>query len=199
MRIFEPLFIGHGNQRERKRIFIGEAFRHDVIYYPAVLVKQGSSKYVPISFNRNKETIQYCATKFVDGYGNETVTTTPYAFTLNGAWEGSFEIEIIARDILARDDISSILSLMFTDIRFEELLKAGVLIKDTSVSFSEDLDRKKERIYRAKIVLDIRSEWKREIPIGNIVDIINMCIDFGKVDTGVFAPNLTINTTVETE
>src|SRR5580692_8811576 len=41
------------------RVFIGENYRYDGIYYPAILVKSGGSKYVPISINRDQGGVQY--------------------------------------------------------------------------------------------------------------------------------------------
>jgi hypothetical protein len=182
------------------RIFIGEAYRFDIIYYPAILVRAGSSKYTPISMSRNKETVQYEALKIVDGYGNERVTATPQYYTLAGAWEGNLQLDIMARDILTRDELISICTLMFTDIRFEELLRAGLLIKGVSAGApSEGDDRQQEKLYKQSITLDVRSEWRREIPVDTVVDAINICVDFGRVDTtpSTYAQNLGISTTIQ--
>lgn len=178
------------------RIFIGEAYRFDIVYYPAILVRAGGSTYVPISINRNKETIKYAATRVIDGYGNETVFSTPTHFVLAGVWEGPINVDIMARDILTRDNLVSICNLIFADIRFEELRRAGILIKKVSASgFSEADDRQQDKLYKASITLDIRSEWRREIPIDSVVDAIRICVEFGRVDVTppVVAPNLQVN------
>src|SRR5271154_2063485 len=49
------------------RLFIGENYRYDSIYYPAILVKSGGSRYVPISINRNQGEIYYNETLVTDG------------------------------------------------------------------------------------------------------------------------------------
>src|SRR5271169_1238633 len=41
------------------RLFIGENYRYDGIYYPAILIKSGGTKYVPISINREQSGVQY--------------------------------------------------------------------------------------------------------------------------------------------
>ena len=181
------------------RIFIGEAFRHDVIFYPAILVRAGGSTYKPISINREKESIQYDAQLFVDGYGNERAVTYPKSFILAGAWEGQYQVDILTRDILARDEISSFCALLFSDLRHEEFLHAGILINKVNIgSMSEIDDRQQDKLYKTTISLDIRSEWRREIPIDSVVDVINICVEFGKLYTNPpeIDPNLTINTTV---
>lgn len=181
------------------RIFIGERFRHDAIFYPAIFIKMGAVNYVPISINRNKETVKYDAMKVVDGYGNEKVFTTPTHYVFAGAWEGSVILDIFARDIETRDELAAMTSLMVQDIRYEELLRAGVAIRKVSIAGpSETQDRDQEPLYKTSVTLDIRTEWRREIPVESTLDAVNICVEFGNltVNPPVIAPNLTINTQV---
>lgn len=182
------------------RLFIGEAYRFDIVFYPAILVRATSSNYVPISFNRNKETVQYDITRVVDGYGNVALFTTPTHFVLAGAWEGTINVDIMTRDILARDNLTSICNLMFADIRHDEFRKAGVLLKRVSAGgFTETEDRQQDKLYKSTITLDIRSEWRREIPIYSVVDAISICVEFGYLDKTPpeMAPNLQVNSYIQ--
>ena len=182
------------------RIFIGETFRFDAIFYPAILVKMTSARSVPISLNRNKDVIAYEKQLVVDGYGNEKQFFIPKFIDLAGAWEGTISIDIICRDILTRDNLISIIMLLFTDIRFESLRKAGVLIKSgqpTLGGISEGDDRQQDKLYKATISVDIRTEWRRLIPISGIVERINFCIDFRAWGSEtVTNPNVAISSTV---
>lgn len=194
----KSLFSGFSDD-ETTRIFIGEAYRHNVIYYPAVLVKYGSINYVPISLNREKETIKYEPITVSDSFGNSKIFNLPTHYVFAGAWEGTVNIEVITRDILSRDEISSFCMLLFQDIRYEEFLRAGIAIKSVSASPpTESLDRKQEPLYKETITLNIRSEWRREIPVESIIDAINFVIEFGRVDVEpeTTAHNLSISTTV---
>lgn len=188
------------DDEQTTRIFIGERFRHDVIFYPAVFVKMGGVRYVPISINRNKETVKYSATKVVDGYGNESVFTTPTHFVFAGAWEGSVSVDIWTRDAESRDELTNLISLLLQDIRYEEFLRAGIAIKNVSSSGpSETQDRQQEPLYKNSINMEVRTEWRREVPVESMLDAINICVEFGNlgVDPPVIAPNLTINTRVQ--
>jgi len=191
-----PLDAGYNNDLTT-RIFIGEAFRQDAILYPALMVRMTSAKSVPISMSRNKETIEYEKQLVIDGYGNTKEFFIPRYIDLAGAWEGSISIDIWARDIHSRDNLISLLMLMFTDIRFETMRKAGVLIKSGSPSVSgvsEGDDRRQDKLYKATINMEVRSEWRRLIPVGGIVDRINFCVDFTTIDgTGNTNPNLQIS------
>lgn len=185
---------------ETTRIYIGENYHFNAIYYPALLVKMTSARSVPISMNRNKEVIEYEKQMVVDGYGNIREYFTPRYIDLSGAWEGSITIDILARDILTRDNLISIVMLIFADIRFESMRKAGVLIKSGQPSLggvSEGDDRQQDKLYKATISMDIRTEWRRLIPIDNIVERINFCVDFQvRGQTGVVNPNIQISDSV---
>lgn len=183
------------------RLWIGEAYRGDVIYYPALKVKHGGSRSVPISMNREKGSIQWATTVFVDGYGNSATFSTPSHLIQAGAWEGTISVDLETRSPRSRDELVEIISLAFVDARFEEMKNSGVVIKPNGVTAgapSESEDRN-DKLFKQTINFEIRSEWRKHIPIDNIVELINVCVDFGNVAVNppVVAPNLKVSTTVE--
>ena len=179
------------------RLFIGESYRFDVIYYPAIIVRHGGSTSVPISINRETSSVKWGNMVFEDGYGNIKTFPTPEHFIFAGAWEGSINIDIMARDLRARDDLVDLISLLFVDIAFNDLQKSGLIVKGVSSGAPSETDDRNDHIFRQTVTLQIRSEWRRQIPISSIIEIINMSIEFGRTDPepGPIAPNLTINTT----
>jgi len=184
------------NDNLTTRVFIGEAFRYDIVYYPAIIVRFGGSNYVPISMNRETGSVQWDYVVYEDGYGNSKAYKVPKFFIFAGAWEGSISVDVLARDLRARDDLTELVSLLFTDIAFNDLQKEGIVIKGVSISSpSETLDRT-DMLFKQTITLQIRSEWRRMIPIGNIIEIINMIVEFGRVDVPNYqdALNLRIKT-----
>src|SRR5271166_6801129 len=76
------------------RLFIGENYRYNSIYYPAILVKSGGTRYVPISINREQGTIYFGEILFEDGYGNQTLVHKPQSYITAGAWEGSIIVDV---------------------------------------------------------------------------------------------------------
>jgi hypothetical protein len=194
----KDLLLDAGFQDDQTtRIFIGEYYRFDAIMYPAILVKVSSVKSTPISLNRNKYNIEYEKTIIYDGYGNSRQVFTPAYIDLAGVYEGTLTLDIIDRDMLSRDNLASLLMIIFTDIKFETLAKAGVVVKPPSLTgFTEAKDRENVPLYKASISLEYRTEWRRLIPISSVVDQINFCIDFKNMETGITAPNLEISTNV---
>ena len=84
------------------RLYVGENYRFDGIYYPAILVKSGGGHNVQIGFNRNQGVIRYNNIAYEDGYGNTTVVTKPVTLITAGAWEGTVTIDVMTRSLKAR-------------------------------------------------------------------------------------------------
>lgn len=181
------------------RIFIGENYRYNGIYYPAILVKSNGSKYVPISINREQGGIQYTNIVYEDGYGNETIVTKPQSFITAGAWEGSINIDVLTRSLRARDDLVELVAMCFTEIYFDSLVDVGLVIKPITIGGTSETDDRNDKLFRQSLTLDIRTEWRREIPISNIIDAIFFAVSIQNLSEGVIAPaspNLGINTNV---
>lgn len=187
------------NDSTTTRLFIGEYTRQHAQFFPAILVKSSGYRSVPISMSRNKFVVQYDSIKYFDGYGNETMVTTPVALLQNGAWEGQINLDIMARSLRARNELADLCMIFFVDYHFEEFQKAGIVIKSASLSADSDSDDRNDKLYKTSITLDVRSEWERSIPIQSTVDVINLCVDIGNLNASpvIFSPNLIIETTVE--
>jgi hypothetical protein len=175
------------------RLFIGEFYRFDVIYYPAIIVRHGGGSSVPISINRERGVVKWDYLVFEDGYGNQKLFPNPSFFLFAGAFEGTLNVDILARDLRARDDLVDLVLNLFIDNAFDDLVKSGLVIKNASSGApSETIDRN-DQLFRQTVTLSFRSEWHRRIPIGNIIDVINLSVEFGGINPPTpIAPNLTI-------
>ena len=181
------------------RLFIGENYRFDSIFYPAILVKNSGSRYVPTSINREEGAVQWDFRTFIDGYGNTTSFRNPVSFIFAGAWEGALAIDIMTRSLRSRDDLIDLVSICLTDIAFKSLQKAGVICKPVVVGSPSEIDDRNDKLFRQTITVDIRSEWRRAIPIANILDVINFSIEFVDLNNPLapVAKNLTINSNIQ--
>ena len=177
------------------RLFIGENYRSNAIFYPAILVKSGGSKYIPVSINREKGSIKYEDIIYEDGYGNQTTIQRPKAMITSGAWEGQIIIDVITRSLRSRDELVQLIAIFFTDICFETLVDIGIIVKPISIGSPSEADDRNDKLYKQNLILDIRTEWRREIPICSIIDTINFVVDFGMTEE-TKAPDLTINTNI---
>jgi hypothetical protein len=181
------------------RLFIGEPYRYDVIYYPALLVRSGGMRFQPISFNNNRDVVQNEVTRFIDGYGNERYVTMPSYIFNAGAWEGTINIDVETRDHRSRDELSEIIALHFIDTRRWELQNAGVFVKNASIGSPSEVDDRTDKLFKVTVTCDIRTEWHRHTPVQNSIDAINICADLGNLQLSppALAPNIRINSRVD--
>jgi hypothetical protein len=179
------------------RLFIGENYRYDSIYYPAILVKSGGSTYVPISINREQGTIYYSEMIVEDGYGNQTLVRKPKSFVTAGAWEGSIIVDIYSRSLRSRDDLVELVGMCFADVNFDTLHEVGIIVKPPVIGAPTEGDDRNDKLFRQSITLNIRTEWRREVPVGDLIDAILFTITFGPfIQNDPNPANLTINTEV---
>lgn len=155
------------------RLFIGENFRNNQgIHYPSILIKNGGFKSVPISINREQGSVRYEEILYQDGYGNSKIIKRPKTLVTAGANEGSIIIDIKTRSLRSRDDLSELVYLCFTEVAFQTLYDSGIIVKPINVSGASETDDRNDKLFMQTLTLDIRTEWKREIPIKNIIDVI---------------------------
>lgn len=176
------------------RLCIQEAFREEPDFYPAIIVKSGSFNSIPISFNRETSGVQWDNLIFQDGYGNIKTFKSPQHFIFAGAWEGAINIDVLARDMRSKDDLIDLISIRFVDIAFNELVKEGLIVLGVSTNGVSETDDRNKKLFKDTVTLKIRTEWRRHIPISNIVEVIGAALEFGQVPDGIPSPNLTVNT-----
>lgn len=180
------------------RLFIGENYHFDKTHYPAILVKNNGSKYVPISINREQGSVQYEDIIYEDNVGNQTLVKRPKYFITAGIWEGSIIIDVQSRSLRARDDLVELISYCFTEINFQTLYESGIIVKPIIIGSPSETEDRNDKMFKQSITMDIRTEWRREIPIGNIIETIMFTMQFSDIENnGPVANNMTINTEVD--
>lgn len=176
------------------RIFIGGTYRHDVSFLPAVTVRNTSISYKPISFNQNRWNTVYGVRKLVDGYGNTRHLRVPTHYTYSGAWDQSFEIKVSSNSLEETVEIGELVMLLLQNIYRDILQQKGLFIK-TVRSGGEAVEsiNANSPIYTMSISADTYSEWYRKIPISNLVERVQLCMNFDLYDEDVPANDLSIN------
>ena len=178
------------------RIYIGQTEKEAATYFPAVLVKHTGSSYAPISFNQESECIQYSSRLYIDGYGNKYPVSVPSYFLFYGAWNSTFDIDVITESNQDRGTIVEAISILFQNILNWELQRNGLFVKSTRVGPESIENYNNDNLFKQTISLDCRGEYKRAIPIENLVQIIDICVEFGQIlpdGSGTSDPNLQIN------
>jgi hypothetical protein len=188
-------------ERRTSRIYIGDVFRYDKRYFPSLTVRHSSAKYYPISFNQNFFNTKYRMDLVTDGYGERSYVRTPTHHTVCGAWEQTFDIQIAAESIPDREELSDLVSAFMIGVARQELGESGLGIKTVSIGGEREEDYANDKIYMQTVSVETFSEWKREIPVDGIVEMINFCFNYGLFSSGRFVTDSTyinISETVET-
>lgn len=175
------------------RIYIGQTEKFDIKFFPAVLVKHTGATYKPISFNQDKDCLQSEKRLFIDGYGRRYTTSVPRHFIFTGAWDTNFDVDIMAEGIQDRAILAEAISMLFQTISLWDLMQAGLFIKSTRVGGESVEDYANDKIFKQTVSIECRGEYKRIIPVESIIDMINLCIDFGDISTDTYAENMRIN------
>lgn len=168
-------------EKRTTRIFIGDVFRVDKRFFPAIVVKQSSGRYHPVSFNQEVTSKQYRLDLIVDGYGSSSYVRTPVHYIVAGAWDNSFEVQIMTESVPDREELADLVSAFLIGAVRQELTDAGLFIKSVSVGGESEEEFANDKIYKQSITVETYSEWRRAIPIdaNSLVDTINFCFQVG--------------------
>jgi hypothetical protein len=182
------------NNDSTTRIYIGEEDRFDVAYYPSVIVRHSGARYVPISINQEQDCVQYGYRLFIDGYGNKYSLRIPVNFIYAGSWDINLDIDVMAEGAEDRSTIVQAIAMHLQSNIRNELTYDGLFIKGTSVSGETKELYQNDNIYKQTISLECRGEYRRLIPVGNVIEVITACIEIGNYTNDVWHPdpNLTI-------
>jgi hypothetical protein len=163
---------------ESTRIFIGSTYRYDIAYLPAITIRPTNIAYKPVSFNQNQGSVSYGRQLVTDGYGVETFVKVPLAFVNAGAWDQTFEVKISSyspEDTFAITD--AVLQSLQGTFR-NNLQDNGLFIKRISGGgeTTENINQN-DPIFHSTLSVETYSNWRREIPIANMVDRVLFCMD----------------------
>jgi hypothetical protein len=184
-------------QEERTtHIYIGDIFRMEQRYWPAIVVRYSSGRYHPVSFNQN-QTTKYRLDLVIDGYGERSYVRVPTHRVVAGAWDQSFEVLIITESIPDREELTDLVSSFFIGTTRQETTEAGLFIKSVSMGAEREEDWGNEKVYLQSITLETFSEWRREIPIAanSLVETISFCFKYGILGSDNFVNSVTVVTT----
>jgi len=183
------------------RIFIGDIYRYDKRYLPAITVRQTGGRYYAVSFNQN-ETYRYRVDLVIDGYGNRSLVKVPTHKIFAGAWDQTFEVQVAAESTPDREELADIVAGVLQASERLTVQDAGLFIRSVSFGGEREEDWANDKVYIQSINVETFSEWRRELPIADIVETINFCFNFGILGGDSNVNVVTVLTTedaVETE
>jgi hypothetical protein len=78
------------------------------------------------------------------------------------------------------------------------LYDVGLIVKPPNISAPSESEDRNDKLFKQSVTMDIRTEYRREIPVGNIIDAIFFTATFEDLSRPEqpVPQNLTINTDV---
>ena len=181
-------------QEERTtRMYIGDIYRLDKRFWPAITIRHSSGTYNPVSFNQNYTT-KYRLDLVIDGYGSRSFVRVPTHKVVAGAWNQSFEVQIAAESTTDREELTDIVPSFLIGAARQPLYEAGLHINKVSMGGEREEDWGNEKVYLQSVTVETYSEWRREIPIdaNDIMDTINFCFNYGLLGGTTFSKDVTV-------
>jgi hypothetical protein len=170
-------------------LIITDIYRYETKMFPSIVVEHNRTSYKPVSFNQNDGTLLYEINCFLDENSVKRYTRVPKAHVFAGAWEQTFNIVISTEDVTVLQELTDIVTVGLMHVFREDLRENGLFIKSISAGGEEAVEHINDYIYKQTLSIETRSEWRREIPVGDLVETVLFSIGvqfFGDVE---FPPN----------
>ena len=167
------------NDTATSRIYIGSTYSHAMSMLPALTVRQTRLTYKPVSFNQNKWDLEEGEVPIFDSNGDVTYIRRPVAYNLVGLWESNFDVKIRSKSLEEMTKLHDIIVVALQSSFRQELQQSGLFIKDVSSSGEQTDDPiGKDPTHSTVISVSTLSEWRRRIPVGTVVERLQICIDY---------------------
>jgi len=158
------------------KILISDIYRYEVKFFPAIVIKSNGGVYKPISFNQNS-TLKYRKSLVEDVFGSVNEIKVPTHRVYAGAWDFNFEITVYSESHSELEEIVEIVAMIFQYVSWNELRANGVFVKNISIGAESAEPYANDYVYNQTITLPIRSEWRVEIPLDDIIEKIIFYFD----------------------
>ena len=60
---------------------------------------------------------------------------------------------------------------------------AGIVVKPPNIGAPSESEDRNDKLFRQSVTMDIRTEWRRNIPILSLIDRIVFAIQFAPIDS----------------
>jgi len=184
------------DDQETTRIFIGSTYRYDIKMNPSLIVRNTGSRYSPVSFNQDFTSTVNRIETLIDGDGNQTQIYVPAYYIRVGAWDQTLSVRVIAESEVDREELCDIVQVVLMGSRRQELQNAGLFIKTLSTSGETETPYANDYLYMVDINLEVRTEWRIQVPISDVCERIGLCLAFGTLN-GEIDDALEVNETLD--
>jgi hypothetical protein len=157
------------DSEDTTKILISDAYRYEMKFFPAIIIKSNGGTYKPLSFNQNM-TYKYRRDLVTDEYGATRTVSTPTHRVYTGLWDMNFDIGIYSESYSELEELVDIVSIALQYTLWNELRENGLFIKRLTISGESAEPYANDYIYSQNISINTHSEWRAEIPLDNVIE-----------------------------
>lgn len=153
------------------RIVITDDYRYTSRFFPAITVSDNAGSNYEISFNQELSGIKYKVEEIVRN-GKVITRRVPSHVIFAGAWKQSYGVNIITEDHATRKRLKDMVAILFNNVLKADLINKGILVERVALGGDREEQFANSYYYYSNINLELFSEWRREIPITELVEAI---------------------------
>lgn len=176
MYTYIPRDDSNGPDLERTQIVIVDKDQEQALFLPIITSTVNSINTMWVQFSHSPfNTVlkpQY------DAYGNIKRDSrgrfVPSHYEYAGAYDGSLSFLISAEDTIEREELANLLHMFLAEVLRDTLYKRGVFVKNVTVSGMSETAYRNKQIFQMSVNVDIYSEWRRKIPVGETLKSIGI-------------------------
>lgn len=158
------------------KILISDIYRHDVKFYPAIVIKHGGGSYKPNSFNQDG-VFKYRKDFIEDSLGGRRPISIPTHKVYQGRWDLGFDIQVFSESYTELQEIVEIVSIALQYVLWNDLRASGLFISSLSIGGENAEQYANDYVYSQSLNIKTLSEWRVEIPIENTIEKIVFSMD----------------------
>jgi len=169
-----PREDSNGPDLERTQIVIVDRDQEQALFLPIITSTVNSINTMWIQFSQSP--FNTVLKPQIDAYGNIKRDSrgrfVPSHYEYTGAYEGSMSFLISAEDTIEREELANLLHVFLAEVLRDTLYKRGVFVKTVSVGGMSETAYRNKQIFQMSVNVDIYSEWRRKIPVGETLKSI---------------------------
>lgn len=181
------------SSEETTKILISDVYRHDVKFFPAIIIKHSGGSYKPNSFNQDG--VYKYRKDFIQGnLGDRRPISVPTHKVYQGRWDLGFDVQVFSESYTELQELMDILSIALQHVLWNDLRASGLFISSLNISGENAEQYANDYVYSQSVSIKTLSEWRVEIPIENTIERIVFSID-SNLNTSKYEGN-TANSTI---
>lgn len=160
-----------GPDWEHTKIVIVDKYTEDALFLPVITTSVDSVRTKWLQFSQSPFQTVLKSQMNSDGSikRDKDGRELPSHYEYTGAYEGTISLIISANDTLEREELCNLIHVILAESGRDTLYMRGIFVSNVTVGGGSEIEYRNDFIYQQTISLDVYSEWRRKIPVGEVL------------------------------